>query len=134
MNIDISREQKEALMGKVELCAEFIKNEVQPFLTSKDNLIISIDDFLDLSVTSQNLYIKQTRIIDLVVFDLTLYKIFFLENNPKTVKKFICSAAPELAVEFLKQWDKLKYKLNETVIKNTSEKDQLNDFIDTFKV
>lgn len=134
MNIDISREQKEALTQKVALCAEYIKNEVQPNLASKDNIVINIDEFLDLYLTNKKCYIKQIRIIDFNFFELPLQKVFYLEKISKKVKKYICTSAPELAVEFLKQWDKIKYKLQEKVIKNTSESKQLNDFIDTFTV
>lgn len=134
MNIDISREQKEALAQKVEICVEFIKNDVQPYLTSKDNLVISIADFLDFCLTNKEFYIRQTRVIDLSFFDMPLKKIFYLEKNSKTIKKYICTATPELAIEFLKQWGNIKRKLKETVINNTSENDTLNNFIDTFTV
>lgn len=134
MNIDISKEQKAALSQKVSLCVEYLKKEIQPNLASKDKIILSINDDLDLYLTNKKFYIKQTHILDFNIISFPLYKRFLLEKTSKTSKKFICTAAPEFALEFLKQWDKMKYRLQEKVIANTAETDQLNDFIDNFKL
>lgn len=134
MNIDISKEQKEALTKKVALCVEYIKNDVQPYLTSKDNIVINIDEFLDFCLTNKDYYIKQTRILDCNFFEVPLNKIFYLDKRPKAVKKYVCLTAPEIALAFLKQWDKIKHDLNDKVIQNTSDTNKLNDFIDNFKI
>lgn len=133
MNIEISKEQKEGLTQHLNLCVEFMKKEIQPYLTSTDNIVISVGEYLDLCLTCKKMYIKETRFWDLNFVEIPVYKTYYLERNNKSVKKYVCVAAPEIALEFLKQWDKIKYTLQEKKIQKTTEINNLNDFIDNFK-
>ena len=137
MNIEFSQEQKEAIAEKMELCASFLKTDIQPYLTSNDNLVVDMGEFIELCVTKNSMYVKQTRVLDLRFFEVPLNKVFYLEKNRKSVKKskhYICFAAPALAVEFLQQWEKTKNFLQEKVDKKNEEVKKLDSFIDNFKI
>lgn len=133
MNIEISQEQKESLAKKISLCVDFLKSVVQPHLTSKDNVTVSMGSVLDLCLTSKEIYVKQTRIYNLVV-EFPVRTLYYLEQDKKTAKKYICEAAPELAIEFLKNWDIAKEKLMKEVNAKKEEVNKLNNIIDNFKL
>ena len=137
MNIEFSKEQKEALAKKVDLCVEFLKIDVQPYLGSKDNIVLNMGDLFDLCLTKTSMYVKQTRVWDLNFIEIPLNKIFYLEKDRQSTKKakqYICTAAPALAVEFLKRWEKAKYELLDKVNQKNAEVMKLDKLIDDFKV
>lgn len=133
MRVEISQEQKESLAGKIDLCVEFLKSTIQPHLTSKDNISVSMGPVLDLYLTRNSLYVKQTRFYNFG-FDFPVSTVFYLERDKKTARKYICEAAPDLAVEFLKNWDKAKSQLMNEVNEKNEEVDKLNSFIDNFEL
>lgn len=133
MKVEISKAQKEVLGEKIWLCVEFIKREIQPHLISNDKLVVSMGEELDLHITSKQLYVKYTRLLNLGVA-IPISKVLLLERDRKNTKKYICDAEPELAVAFLQQWENAKsYLLHEVYDKNQAV-DKLNNFIDNFKL
>lgn len=133
MNVEISKEQKEALAEKVSLCVEFLKREIQPHLTSKDNIEISMGDILDLCLTSKEIYVRSTRMF-YVGIDIPVRKVLYLEKDRKTAKKYLCDVYPELAVDFLKNWDKAKEQLLRDVADKEKRVNEFNSFVDNFKL
>lgn len=135
MVIEFSNEQKANLAAKVALCVEFLKQEVQPHLISTDKVSVSVGPNLELIITSKELYVKEARVVLLVLFEPTFTRTIYLEKYEKTKKKkFICDDFPELAVEFLKNWEKAKAYLMKEVAKKVKKVDELNSFIDGFQL
>lgn len=135
MKVEISKEQKEALGKKIALCVDFLKKEVQPHLIPSDKIEIGMGDVLDLYITSKSIYVTKTRVINLFIIDFPIRRTLFLEKNDrKQAKKYICDVFPELAVDFLKNWEKAKIKLMKDVFDKTEEIKKLDQFVDSFKL
>lgn len=134
MKVEISRAQKEALGEKIALCVDFLKTEVQPHLVKSDKLTIPMSDILDLCITSKDIYVVRTRVISFFIefcFKTTLQ----LEKQPRNkAKKYICEKCPELAVEFLKYWDKAKSALVDDVIAKEKQVQALDSIIRGFRL
>ncbi len=135
MVVEISKEQKEMLSKKLSLCVDFIKNEVQPHMVANDKISFAVGSTLELVITSKEMYLKNSKVISLVLWEPELAKVYYLEKQEKSKKKkYVCDVFPELAVEFLKNWEKAKeFLLNEVSSKKTKE-ENLNSFINDFKL
>ena len=134
MKVEISKTQKEALSQKVDLCVNFIKTEVQPHLVRADKLTIPMGEVLDLCITSKEIYAVRTRVVS-VFIDLYFKTVLKLEKQPnKKVNKYICEGYPELAVEFLKHWDKAKAVLIDEVLDKNKKISDFDKFVDSFQL
>ena len=134
MKVEISKEQKAALGTKVSLCADFLKNEIQPHIVKGDVIAVSMGDYLDLYISHDKIHVKETKIYSFGI-DIPLKRLFFLEKSDrKQAKKYICDAAPELAVEFLKNWENAKTALKKQVSDKMSKVDELDRFVEGFKL
>lgn len=134
MNIEISREQKEALSEKIGMCLEFLKTNVQPYLSSTDNVVINMNEFLDLCITRKKICARETHIINLYFVEIPLHKNYYLEKAKKNAKKYICYAAPRLALDFMHQWEKTKQTLLKQVAEKNEEVSKMNNFINDFEI
>lgn len=134
MKVEISKEQKEALGKKIDLCVDFLKKEVQPHVVKSDILEVFVQEELFLFVTSSKIY--ATASVPVIPgVDLCLKKVLLLENpGRKQAKKYICEANPELAVVFLKNWERVKSQLIAQVAEKTKKVDELNQFVDNFEL
>ena len=135
MVVEISNEQKAVLAEKISLCVEFLKENIQPHLVSGDTVSVSVGVNLDLIITNKSLYVQELREVDLFIWEYTSKHTVYLEKDEKSKKKkFICEDFPELAVEFLRNWEKAKtYLLNE--VANKKKKiSELDNFIDNFQL
>lgn len=133
MKVEISKSQKEALGEKLTLCVSFIKSKVQPHIIKGDTIIVNMGDMLDLCITDTKLYVYEPKTI-IPGLDLYAKKVMYLEKDRKHARKYICDACPELAVEFLKNWDKAKAELVRQVKDKTNKVDELNEFVDSFEI
>lgn len=134
MKVEISKAQKEALGQKINLCVDFLKTEVQPHLVRSDKLMIPMGEILDLCITSKEIYIVRTRVVSFFI-DFYLKTVLQLEKQPrKKAKKYICEGHPELAVEFLKHWDKAKAQLIDEVLDKNKRVSDLDKFVDSFQL
>ena len=138
MVVEISNEQKAEIAEKIELCVEFLKQEVQPHLVVSDKISVSVTPDLDLFITHKDLYVKETRVISLPFWEPCYTRTLYLEKparkKSKKNKKYICDNFPEQAVEFLKGWEKAKLQLLEEVSDKIQKVDNLNDFINGFRL
>lgn len=137
MVVEISNEQKVEIAEKIALCVEFLKKEIQPHLVVSDKISVEVSSDLDLFITHNNLYVQETCVISLPFWEPCYTRTLYLEkperkNNKK--KKFICENRPELAVEFLKGWEKTKLQLLTEVSEKIKKVDTLNNFINDFKL
>ena len=134
MKVEISKTQKEALGLKVGLCVNFIKTEVQPHLVRTDKLTIPMGEILDLCITSKEIYVVRTRVVSFFV-DFYFKTVLQLEKQPhKKVNKYICEGYPEMAVEFLKHWEKAKAVLIDEVLDKNKKVSDLDKFVDNFQL
>lgn len=134
MKIEISKEQKEALGEKIGLCVAFLKNEVQPHIVKSDSLEVAMGDVLDLHITSSKIYVTEAKTI-IPGIDFYTKRTLLLENlGRKESKKYICEVAPELAVEFLKNWEKAKSFLSSQVSDKKKQVDKLDQFVNDFTI
>ena len=91
-------------------------------------------DALDLHITSSRIFVTEAKAV-IPGIDFYSKRTLHLENpGRKNAKKYICEAAPELAVEFLKNWEKAKVALVAQVAAKTKQVDELNRFVDDFKL
>lgn len=135
MVVEISKEQKEMLSQKIALCVEFIKNEVQPHMVSKDKITFAMNPLLELIITSKDIYVNNSRVVSFLFWEPCFSKLFYLEKQERSKKKkYICEESPELAVEFLRCWGKAKEFLSNEVSVKITKVDSLNSFIDDFKL
>lgn len=136
MVVEISKAQKEVLSEKIKLCVDFLKNEVQHHLVSTDKISVSVGVDIDLFITSKDLYVVETRLVPILFMEPSFTRTMYLEKPEKKSKKkkYICEDYPELAVEFLKNWEKAKAFLMEEVAKKVKKVDDLNSFIDNFQL
>lgn len=135
MTIEISKEQKEVIAGKIAMCLDFLKSEVQPHLIHKDKIVVDAGDTLELHITDTDICVKEVRVVSFGV-DVTLKKTFTLEKdkrNSKKNKNYICESHPEAAIDFLKHWESVKATLMVEVAEKNKEVDKINDFIENFK-
>ena len=134
MEVEITREQKDALAKKIGLCVDFLKTEVQPHLIPSDKLKIEMSEILDLYITRSELYVVRNRTVNFLT-DINLKSNFYLEKlDRKKSKQFICDACPELAVDFLKHWPVAKNRLIDEVVAKNKKISELNDFVDNFEI
>ena len=134
MKVEISKEQKEALGEKIGLCLAFLKEEIQPHIVKADSIEVAMGDVLDLHITNSKIYVTEAKNI-LPFVDFYKKRTLLLENlGRKDSKKYICEAAPELAVEFLKNWEKAKTFLSSQVSNKKKQVDDLNRFVEDFKL
>ena len=135
MVVEISKEQKAALAEKVALCVDFIKDTVQPHLVDGDTISVVMSDNLELLVSNKAMSVCIYKRKDLYVTVLSFKKTACLVESDKTKKKkFLCEDYPELAVEFLKNWEKAKTYLEKQVADKNKKVDELNDFVTSFKL
>ncbi len=135
MVVEISKEQKAALAEKVALCVDFIKETVQPHLVDGDTVSVVLSDNLELLVSNKSLSVCIYKRKDLYITVLSLKKMACLEETGKSrKKKFLCEDYPELAVEFLKNWEKAKTYLEKQVADKNKKVDELNNFVTSFKL
>ena len=135
MVVEISKEQKALLAEKVALCVDFIKDTVQPHLVDGDTIPVVVSDDLELLVSNKSLFVRIYTRMDLYLTVLTLKKTACLVESEKTKKmKFLCEDYPELAVEFLKHWDKVKGYLELQVSEKVKKVDDLDKFVSGFQL
>ena len=138
MIVKISEEQKAEIAGKISLCVAFLKQEVQPHMVVSDKISVNVSPDLELFVSRDDLYVKETRVISLPFWEPCYTRTLYLEKpsskKNKRKKKFICDCCPELAVDFLKGWEKAKLKLIDEVLDKKKRVDTLNNFINDFKL
>lgn len=135
MKIEISKEQKNNIAEKMTLCVDFLQNDVQPHLTSKDKVIVPVDNTLELHITHKTLFIKQYSVLRAGPLEVPCQHTYTLEkelNKAKQDKRYICEARPEAAIEFLKNWDSVKNTLMRDVAAKIKKVDEINSFIDNF--
>lgn len=134
MKVEISKEQKEALGQKIAMCVDFLKSEVQVHMVKSDTIIVSMGDFLDLYISCNKIYVTETKVLNLG-FDFYRKRTYYLEKlDPKKAKRYICDAAPELAVDFLKNWEPAKNALIAQVSDKKKKVNALNEFVDGFQL
>ena len=133
MKMEISQTQKENMGEKLKLCIEFLKQEIQPHLINSDTVVVAMGESMDLCLTHNDIYVKYTRWMSMGV-DIPVSKKLYLEKDRKTVKKYMCDVAPELAVEFLQRWGAAKEFLLKEVKAKNEEVTKLNNIIDGFKL
>ena len=132
MKVEISKDQKKHLTDKISLCVEFLKEFIQPHLVSSDKICADAGKFLTLYLTSKELYVIEIRYISLG-FDIPIYRTWYLEKSDrKKAKKYLCDVRPELAVEFLKNWETVRNQLTHEVKVKTDTVNKLDTFIDSF--
>lgn len=135
MVVEISKEQKAALAEKVALCVAFIQDTVQPHLVDGDTVSVVVSDTLELLISNKSMSVCIYNRMDLYVTVLTLKKTACLVEAEKTKKKkFLCEDYPELAVEFLKNWEKTKAYLEKQVADKNKKVDDLNNFVTSFQL
>lgn len=135
MVVEITKEQKTQLAEKTELCVDYLKKEVQPHLVPTDTLSVAVSADLELFITSKNLFVKAAAPISLGFWEIPFSRVVYLEKQTKSKKKkYICEFFPELAVEFLKNWDKTKDRLINEIATKVKKEEDLNSFIDSFKL
>ena len=135
MVVEISKEQKALLAEKVALCVAFIKDTVQPHLVDGDTVSVVISDSLELLVSNKSVSVCIYSRMDLYLTVLTFKKMACLVESEKTKKmRFLCEDYPELAVEFLKNWEKTKAYLEKQVADKNKKVDDLNNFVSTFRL
>ena len=136
MNIDITKNQQEIIAANVDLCMNFIKNDIQPHLTSSDRISVDVCDDLLLCLTNNSAHIVKTVTHTLFLdFSFKTKQTFILEKGTsKKEKKYLCEKSPELAYEFLQNWQSVKEDLLAEVNTKKEEVGELNDFIGSFKV
>ena len=134
MNIDFTQEQKKLIGEKLAQCVRYLKTEVQPHLTRQDNLSIGVGEGLELKLTCKEMYVEKASVFNMGI-DLTRRQTFLLEKpqNRKGAKKYLCDAAPDLAFEFLQNWESAKKELETEVDAKKEEVAELNSFIDNFE-
>lgn len=134
MKVEISKEQKEALGEKIGLCVAFLKNEVQPHIVKTDAIEVAMGDVLDLHITSSKIFVTEAKAV-IPGIDFYTKRTLLLENlGRKDAKKYICEAAPVLAVEFLKNWEKAKIFLNSQLSNKKKQVEDLNRFVEDFRL
>ena len=134
MNVEISKAQKEQIASKINMCVSFLKDEVQPHLTSKDNICINMCEELDLHITNKDLYVKHIRWVNLGI-DFSISKTLYLEKSDrKKAKMYICEAFPEMAIKFLEYWEKAKNQLLKEIAEKNEEIKKIDNFIDSFRL
>lgn len=134
MEVEISKEQRQALGEKVGLCVAFLKEVIQPHLIKRDKIVIPMGEVLDLCITSKELYVTRTWVVNLFI-DFYFRKVLYLEKiDRKKAKKYICEAYPELAVDFLKHWDKAKQELLEQLTVRNKQIEDLDNFVSSFRL
>lgn len=134
MEVEISKDQKEALSRKIRMCVDFLKSEIQPHLISSDRVVIPMGEVLDLCISRQEIYVTKTRVICFII-DWEFKRVLYLEKlDRKMAKKYICDAYPELAVDFLKHWENAKLNLLNQVCEKNKKIDALNTFVDNFRL
>lgn len=134
MKVEISKEQKDALGEKIGLCVDYLKKEIQPHIVKSDSIEVAMGEVLDLHITSTRLYVTESRPI---ISSIGIYskRTLLLENlGRKESKKYICEAAPEMAVEFLKNWEKAKSFLSSQVSNKKKEMDALDQLVNDFTI
>lgn len=135
MVVEITKEQKAQLAEKIGMCVDYLKKEVQPHLVPTDTVSVVVGIDSELFITNKNLYVKESRLISLGFWEPSVSRVVYLEPQEKSKKKkYICEDFPELAVEFLKNWQKTKEFLSSEVAKKVKKEDDLNNFIDDFKL
>lgn len=134
MKVEISKSQKDALGKKIDLCVNFLKSEVQPHIVKSDTIIINMSDSLDLFITSSKIYVTETKLVVPAVNFSRKRTLLLEKQDRKQAKSYICEVAPELAVEFLKNWETARNQLEEQVDAKTKQVDELNQFVDDFKL
>lgn len=134
MKVEISKAQKEALGNKIDLCVAFLKKEVQPHLVPTDKLVIAMGEVLDLCITSKEIYVIKTRAVSCIATFYVRSSLLLERPGRKNSKKYICEDYPELAVEFLKHWDKAKQVLSKEVQAKEKEVSDLDNFVDSFRL
>lgn len=135
MVVEITKEQKTQLAEKIGLCVDFLKKEVQPHLVPTDTVSVVVSDELELFITSKKLYVKVADPLSLGFVEIPVSRIVYLEKQEKSKKKkYICEFFPELAVEFLKNWNKTKDRLINEIATKVKKEEDLNNFIDSFKL
>lgn len=134
MKVEISKEQKEALSKKIALCVDFLKLEVQPHMVNSDLITISMGEVMELCVTSKEVYIINLKPINIGIELCYKRKLSLDKHGSKKAKKYICDVCPELAVEFLRNWEKVRDKLMSEVIEKEKKVKDLNSFVDSFQL
>lgn len=134
MKVEISKAQRELLGTKVSLCLNFLKEQIQPHLVSKDRLVIPMGEVLDLCITEAEIYIIRTRVVSLGVDVFLKSRLYLDKSNRKKAKKYICEACPELAVEFLKHWDSAKRELMGQVNEKNKQIADFHSFVNGFQL
>lgn len=137
MIVKISDEQKAEIAEKLLLCVAFLKQEIQPHMVVSDKISVNVSPDLELFISRDDLYVKETRIISLPFWEPCYTRTLYLEKPEKKKskkKKFICDSCPELAIDFLKGWEKAKLKLLEEVTDKIKRVDALNSIINDFKL
>lgn len=134
MNVEITSEQKKIISDKIAMCVDFLKSIVQPHIIKDDKVVVRLDENLDLVVTPEEIYVRETRIISFII-EIERYCSYNLEkSNNKKSKKYICDTNPDLAVVFLQNWEKAKNALLDEVDTKNQQIDVLDDFINNFRL
>lgn len=134
MKVEISKDQRELLGAKVSLCLNFLKEQIQPHLVSKDRIVIPMGEVLDLCITKEECFVIRTRVISLGIDVFLRTKLYLDKANRKKAKKYICDACPELAVEFLKYWNDAKRELMEQVNEKNKQIADFHSFVNGFQL
>lgn len=134
MKVEISKEQQEALGQKIAMCLDFLRKNIQPHLVVSDTVVKPMGDVLDLWITPKEIYVTRTRVVNMV-FDFEVKKKLLLEKTSRKMSKYyICEAFPELAVEFLQHWERVKADLLLEVGEKNAKIDKLDKFVNDFKL
>ena len=134
MKVEISKKQKEALGEKIGLCVDYLKKEVQPHIVKSDSIAVAMGEVLDLHITSSKIYVTAAKAV-VPGIDFYTKRTLLLENlGRKDAKKYICEAAPELAVEFLKNWEKAKISLTAQIDDKNTQVNKLDQLVNDFKI
>lgn len=134
MKVEISKEQREVLGQKIALCVDFLKKQIQPHLADKDSVVVEMGEVLDLHISKEEIYLTQTKVINLGFELYSKSKIFLEKTDRKKAKKYICDVYPEMAVEFLKNWEETKRKLMIQVNEKNKKLDDISRFVDSFRL
>ena len=132
MKVEISKEQRDALGKKIELCVDFLRKEVQPHIVRNDKIEVAMSSTMDLLLTDSRIYVTESVPI-VPGLDFCRKKVWLLENpGRKKDKQYICEANPDLAVEFLKCWKAAKAELEKQISTKNKQVDELNQFVEEF--